>query len=300
MKTVHFTLLASLVGALLLSGCGQRSEPVGKSGTAGYLPERIDPPGFERASDVETYEGESLYEYIDGGAEIYHQYGFVEVSTALYSREGTEVVADVYAFVDEDNAYGLFSSLRPIEPGIVRLGAEGFASSTTIDFVKGNFLVRLVAYDESPATSSALMSLGTAFDGLLPGRTTLPEMFSLFPSEGRIAATERFHAESFLGQLTLSDVYSIDFLIGDDTVTLFLTTDASGDKFLAWSELAPKHKATDNILSGIPFDSGKVFVSEDPYYGQIIAGSKAQKLCGMIGYDESRRDRLVTWLTSLR
>jgi hypothetical protein len=289
-----------LITALLISGCGGESESTGGSVSADFLPDKIEATGFERSSEVETYVGESLFEYINGGAEVYHQYGFVDVVTAYYTQDQTEIVVDVYRFEDSDNAYGLFSSLRPLDPTVVDYGIEGFTSGTTVDFVKGSYLVRLVGYDDSPETSAALLSMAREFDDLVPGKTTPPKMFALFPADGRMESTLKIQAESFLGQKALTDVYTIDCSADGESVTLFLTNDATGEKYAQWSERAAKHKATAVTLQSFPYDDGKVFMAEDAYYGQIIAGIKGEKLCGMVGYDESRQGLLVSWLNSMQ
>jgi hypothetical protein len=300
MRLYELPIAIILIAVLLISGCGGERESTGNSGSADLLPDKIGATGFERSSEVETYVGESLFEYIDGGAEIYHQYGFVDVVTAHYTHDQTEIVVDIYRFENADNAYGLFSSLRPLEPTVVDYGIEGFASGTTVDFVKGRYLVRLVGYDDSPETSAALLSMAKEFDGLVPGKITLPQMFALFPADGRMKSTLKMQAESFLGQKALSDVYTIDYSVDGETVTLFLTNDATGEKYAQWSEQAVRRKTTALALRSFPYDESKVFMAEDPYYGQIIVGIKGENLCGIVGYDESRKDLLVSWLNSMQ
>lgn len=294
---IPYLLFACMAVVTFLS-CGQKDEPAEQSGQSELLPEQLGSSGFERSSDVRTFVGESLYEYINGGAELYHQYKFVEVITADYGNNQTEIVADIYKFADADYAYGLLSSLRPLEPSPVELGAEGYASGTTIDYVKGNYLVRLVAYDDSPETFTALVSAAEAMEKHVPGRTTLPDMFAMFPPESRIAGTETFVAESFLGQKPLTDIYAIDYAVGSDTVKLFLSDDTSGEKFRQWSERANMHKMSKDIVGEYPFESA--FVAEDSYYGNIIAGLHHNKLCGIVGFGEQHEALLTDWLIVLQ
>ena len=300
MRWYELPIVLILAMALLLSGCGGESESTEDSASTDFLPDKIDATGFERSSEVETYIGESLFEYINGGAEVYHQYGFVDVITAYYTQDQTEIVVDVYRFEDSDNAYGLFSSLRPLEPTVVDYGIEGFTSRTTVDFVKGKYLVRLVGYDDSPETSSALLSMAKEFDGLIPGKTTPPRIFALFPVDSRIESTMKIQAESFLGRKALTDVYTVDYSADGETVTLFLTNDATGEKYAQWSEQAAEHKTTAVTLQSFPYDDGKVFIAEDAYYGRIVAGIKGEKLCGIVDYDERRKDILISWLNSMQ
>jgi hypothetical protein len=294
---IPYLLIAGLLAITILT-CGQKDEPAEQSGQPALLPEQLGSSGFERSSEIRTFVGESLYEYINGGAELYHQYKFVEVITADYKQNQTEIVADIYKFDNTDCAYGLLSSLRPFEPQTVGLGVAGYASGTTIDFVKGNYLVRLVVYDDSPETFSAMMSAAEAIEKHIPGKTTLPDMFAMFPSEGRIAGTETFVVESFLGQMPLTDIYAIDYEIGSDTVKLFLSDDPSGEKYSQWSERANMHKMSKDIVGNYPFESA--FVAEDSYYGNIIAGLHSGKLCGIIGFGEQHEAFLIDWLNTIQ
>jgi hypothetical protein len=73
-----------------------------------------------------VFVGDSLWEYINGGAELYHTYEFVDVATAYYLQDSTEIVVDIYRFATPDDAYGMYTQLRPGGPGTMNYGIEGF------------------------------------------------------------------------------------------------------------------------------------------------------------------------------
>lgn len=293
------TIAAALGLALMLVvGCGESKQGETSSVTASYLHEKTADTGATRNSSVDTYVGDSLYKYIDGGADLYHTYAFVEVSTASYETGSGEVVFDVYQFADPVSAYGLYSMVRPDGIATVPLGVQGFPTSTTLDFVKGAFLVRFTAFEETPGLSDELLRLGRALAAAIPGTTEIPPAFSLFPAEHRVHTSEKIFAESFLGQQPLSDVYSVEYVYDDDTLTLFLTADASHQKFTQWRDQITDTGAA-QVPASITFDAGLGFVSEDSYYGRIIAGIKAGRLVGGVGVDENGTEFLSTWVDSL-
>ncbi len=198
MKKDKNMIVATIVLSILFHACGgERRSPQGLS-CSNFLPDKIARAGIERSSEIRTFKGESLFEYIDGGAEIYHSYGFIEVATANYSFGETEMVIDIYRFDNPDNAYGLFASFRPDNPVFVQLGAEGFSSPTSIDFVKGPFVVRVVGFEESAEAEQAIGVLASEINSILPGSDARPDKFSLFPQDDVIEATDRVYAESFL------------------------------------------------------------------------------------------------------
>lgn len=300
MKRYEVLLVVGIITLTILTAgcCGDRKKTENLS-SANFLPKKISSLAMERSSKIRTFTGELLYEYIDGGAEIFHLYNFIEVATADYKYNETEIVVDIYRFDNAIDAYGLFTMLRPDNPEVVHFGVEGFASVLSLDFVKGSFLVRLIGYDESAEIALALRNLAKEFNELIPGTTRRPEIFSLFPLNNKIGASDKYYAESFLGQMFLTCVYSQDYLLGSDTLTLFLTGDGSGDKFLEWSMLAVKDTTSEKTLKGLLYDEGKVFIIIDSYHGKIIAGLKSGKLLGIVNYNEKHKAFLIEWLNSL-
>jgi hypothetical protein len=291
--------LLPLMMILFLLACGGTKRSSDTPSTAGLMPDEVGSAGIERSSEVRVFEGESLFEYIDGGAEIYHTYGFMEVATADYRTDGIEMVADIYRFDSADNAFGLYSSLRPDNPELIELGAEGFGSSTSIDFTRAAYVVRVVAFEQSEETDKAIFELGMAIDSSLPGDNKLPATFSLFPLGDALPSTGRFYAESFLGRRFLTDVFSVKYTVDPDTVTLFITADPAGEKFMRWFEQGAMDGAAEPGSIDLPYDDGRVFATDNPYYGKIVAGIKGEWLAGIIGYDENIEAFLSDWIESL-
>lgn len=289
------SILAVALGVFV--ACGGNEKPATTQTTADLLPEQFESLKIIRSSDVRFFEGEKLYEHINGGAEVYHLYDFVDVATAYYKHGETEIVLDIFKFAAADGAYGLLATLRPWEPEMVSLGAEGFVTESTLDFVKGQYLVRLTGYDESEATSSAIRAMGPAIEKLMPGTSSKPPAFDLFPKENAVANSEKIYAEAFMSRQFLNWVYSRQYAFGEDTATLFLTDDASGAKIVAWGaaqELNPTEGSGD-----LPFSEGASLSFESSYYGQIVCGLAKGRLVGIVGYKEPMNELLGQWLQAL-
>jgi len=287
-----------LLAILLIAfSCGNSKKDVNTDSILGFFPERLDEVNLVRTSEIRTFKGQSLYEYIDGGAEIYHQYGFVELATASYKTDDQEIILDIYRFNSGDNAYGLYSAVKPPEPGNAQLGVEGFSTENSVDFVKGSYLVRIVGFDESATTRQAIEKLAENLDAALPGSRNKPATFELFPRENLVSGSEKMQAESFLGQIFLDDVYSVDYVIDGDRVTLFVTKDSSGEKYTKW---LAEIETEEFDPSGLSFDDQRSFLYINDYHGAIVAGLIQGRLVGLIGYKESHREFLSRWLESLK
>ena len=291
--------LSTVLMVCLLACGGGSPDPVGGS-LARYFPVRNDDEGLEKASDLRTFAGDSLWEYINGGAELYHTYGFVRVSTADYRSSQVELVLDLYEFKSPEGAYGLYSMLRPDSPDLVRLGVEGFFTGASLDFVKGNILARVIGFDETPETGEAIRSLATQVASLLPGATERPAMFSLFPQENAIANTDKLIGESFLGQAFLKMVYTRDYAVGSDTLTLFITNDPNGAALASWfTQISEKERSPVSLVD-LPFDENYSLLITNPYYGDILAGLRKGRLVGVIKYSDRHFKFVSDWLAAMQ
>jgi len=294
---IRYAVVAALIS--FVPACGGKKKSEISIRCADFLPSNLDEIGARRGGDARTFAGDSLFEYIDGGAELYHSYHFVEVATADYRKGNVEMVVDIYRFDNADHAYGLYASHRPDRPDFVKLGAEGFKTPTSIDFVKGPFTVRVVAFEESELAAQAVLALASEIDSSLPGDNSLPATFSQFPAGAAVEATDMIYGESFLGQPFLTDVYSRKYVIDGDTLTLFISVDNAGDKFVRWFEVGAADGSAQPGPAEIPYDDGRDFVVDNSYYGRIMVGLKNGKLAGMVNYDDSRKEFLSEWLLSL-
>lgn len=281
---------------MVIANCGNSNESSDLKDLSEFFPEQFQNIDCFRSSEIRTFKGQSLYEYLDGGADIYHQYGFIDMATASYKAGDEELVLDIYRFDSDDDAFGLYSSYKPPGPGNMRLGVEGFSTGNSVDFVKGSYVVRIVGFDQEEATMTAIETIAEDLNSDIPGSSERPAMFGLFPVDNQVAGSEKMMAESFVGQIFLNDVYTMDYNIEGDEVTMFLSNDSTGEKYDDWVEQVEKE---DFNPAGLPYDDQRVFLYNNDYYGNIVAGSIRGRLAGIIGYKENYREFLSRWLESL-
>jgi len=290
--------LAALSSAIV-AACGGDSPQESRNSLTGYFPDRIERANLEKVSDIRTFVGDSLWEYINGGAELYHTYGFTKVSTADYRSGDVDLVIDLYQFASSDGAYGLYSMLRPDEPDLVTLGVEGYFTGSSLEFVRGEIMARIVGYDESEATGAAIRGLAEQIATVLPGTTQHPAMFALFPDEAAIANTDKIIGAGFLGQSFLNTVFARDYVLTPDTLTLFLVDDPDGAILARWFGYVSQEERSPVSLVDLPFDESYSLLITDDYYGDIIAGLKNGKLAGVINFSDQHYEFVSQWLGSL-
>jgi len=124
---------------------------IGHSQSNGYIPAltAADLPGAE-ITGTREYSYESLYGYIDGGAELYLEYGFDTLCITDIIYGGAELKAEIYRMKDEEAAFGIFSVSRFKCIDGIDLTEHFCRSKYQLQFCKGPYYVSIV---NSTATS---------------------------------------------------------------------------------------------------------------------------------------------------
>ncbi len=299
-------VLAGLPVCLLACSGGSKAPPsrsapeeisAEEPASAEILPAAIGTTGWVRKPEVSVFVGDSLFEYINGAAEMYHKYGFVDLHAAEYEKGEAIITADLYRFPDSDLAYGMFTTLRPDEPDTVTLGVEGFAYDTNWIYVKGPYLANVYTYDD--VDMDELWEVAATIEGGLHGTIAVPAAFGLFPRDGRVRYSEKIYAEAFLSQEALSYVYAVDYGRDGRRVTLFLSDDPGSKKLNAWRAAAEEVHDPDMGYQHLPYDGSRYLHARDSYRGEIIAGPINGRLAGMVGYSQEDMEILLAWLHAI-
>jgi hypothetical protein len=160
---MRFRLQSVLVVAVLVVGCGSGEEPaVGGTGLAGLLPNVSSMDGWQIADGPTTYDSETLFEYLNGGAPLYLDFGFegmVHVRYQLGDDSLSSVTLDVYDMGSDLGAFGLYRSGRPPGDEVRDWGAEGYRSGTVAAAWKGGVSIHAQADDEQPELIEAMEAL---------------------------------------------------------------------------------------------------------------------------------------------
>ncbi len=177
-------LICACVVASLGASCERtRTEEAQKpTGIAALLPAENDLPGGWRVADtVRVFTGRELYEYINGGADIYHEYGFVEVAAQEYlTPGGVTVFLNLYKMSDPEAAFGIFSATRRPEYEVVAIGTAGARADYQQIFCHGAYYVETQAMDTDSLTAPAMGDLCRAMDSNLESEPDeLPEALNL-------------------------------------------------------------------------------------------------------------------------
>ena len=169
-----------------------------------FLPAGNAVEGWARDGEPQEYEGEELYTYIDGGAEIYQEYGFRRVIIQDYKNaKGKSVSLEIFEMESPAAAFGMFSFKRSGSGKTITLGAGAELEAYYLNFWKGRFLVTLTGFDEAPETLDGLIAVAGIVDSKIRDVGEAPGLIGALPQKGLWTGSVKY----LKGLLGLSNIY---------------------------------------------------------------------------------------------
>jgi hypothetical protein len=248
--------------------------------TASLAQEPVFPDlnGFKIKTDYPVYTPDNLWDFINGAADSYLAYGFVDLHVAEYKKGRDVIKVEIYRHSDHTMAFGIYSSERSPSFKFVSIGAQGYIADGAINFFKGNYYVKIKTYSRKDKVLQAEENLATRIAGMLEGDVAMPPILTQFPSEGRKLNEETYINESVLGHNFLNKAFRALYQIGNDVFSIFI--------FECKSPEEAEKTAKDYMASAGVDPTGTTdnrFVLADGYNGTIFLAWKDRRIVVISG-----------------
>jgi hypothetical protein len=144
------------------------------------LPDSIDE--WTKWEADEFFNSDNLYDYIDGGAELYLSYGFNLVLKRIYSADGQpDITVDIFEMTSSKNAFGVYSHSREtIEHDY---GQGSFNVEGAILFWKDKYFISIITFPETPKSRQAIEGIARRIDSSIESTGELPPVLKTLPEE---------------------------------------------------------------------------------------------------------------------
>jgi hypothetical protein len=183
------------------------------------LPESL--LGWKTEKSILLRNSSDLYNYMDGGAELYLSYGFTEAISRTFTITGQqEVLVELFDLTEARNAFGVFTQTR--EEQIEKFGQGTYAITGAVFFWKGRYYVSVSSWEPTPESITFINSLAAFIDENITETGEIPDLVNVLPQEDLIpAGFKYFHHYVWLNAY---------FFISDQN---FLLIDSSTDAVIA-------------------------------------------------------------------
>jgi hypothetical protein len=167
------------------------------------LPPNEIAPGFRTKAEPRLYSVSNLYEYMNGEAEMYREYGVMKFLAQVFGKGTVEIKVEIAEMVDEISAYGIHSFYRPSNFNLIEIGDEGIISSNQISFWQYRYYCKITAFGRNGELMTTSTHLAKEISSRIAGRAKVPEIITLLPVKDRIKGTEKI----IKGMLALNNQY---------------------------------------------------------------------------------------------
>jgi len=241
-----------------------------------------DLAGYKTQTNYPVFTPETLWDFINGAADTYLAYGFIDLHVAEYKKGKNVIKLEIYRHSNSTMAFGIYSSERSPSFSFVDLGAQGYKTGGAINFFKGNYYVKIRTYSKIEKTFQASESLAYIVADMLDGDSKMPAMLSKFPSNGKKLNEEAYINESVLGHKFLNKAYKAIYETGNDNFSIFILEKSSPQEV---NESAREYLAETGIEAE-ESESGKYILS-DGYNGTIFMSWKNNMIVIVSGLEKS-------------
>jgi hypothetical protein len=129
-----------------------------------------------------TYNSRTVFDYIDGAAELYLAYGFQGLKVRRFENPGSPPInLEVYEMASPEDAYGVFSFEYQDDPAGIGQGSE--FGGGLLRFWKGKYFASVYAEGEGEGVEAAILGIGRAAARAIPVMGSEPKLIGLLPGK---------------------------------------------------------------------------------------------------------------------
>jgi len=218
-----------------------------------------------------------LYQYTDGAADAYLDYGMVAMVHQEYKSSSTDVTLDIYNMGAPSNAFGIYAAESSPDYHFLPVGAEGYGTNEILNFFQDDFYVKLSAFSDTEKTGPVLERIAQVVSRKIGPSAPMPEFLSLLPVQHLVAHSCKFVRKSPLGHDFLAPAILATYAWGEKQTSLLISKapDAKGaeqkvgqlrDYFGRSGKVAPQPGLAPGAFSGSnQFEGEAVFFASGAY-----------------------------------
>jgi hypothetical protein len=196
------------------------------------------------------FDDKTIFEYIDGAAEVYRAYNLHGCLSRVYSKEGGPLlVLDVFDMGTPADAFGVFT--HDTDGEAVAIGQDGRWRSGWLNFWKDRYFVSITVSEENAQAFEAALELGRLVDARIPKKGERPKLLTRLPQAGLQAGTIRFlhHPIVLNYHFYLSDENILELSSATDAVLATYQRSAGSARLLLvqYPDVGTARRAAENI-----------------------------------------------------
>jgi hypothetical protein len=154
------------------------------------VPESGFAPGWAKAGPLRTFTGQDLFNQIDGGAELFLEFGFAKLRLQAYARDKAELTLNAYEMESAASALAIYLMKMGRETPFPEIAARNSGEEVQVTILKGRYFIQVDNLGNVPASKAEVAALANAFLAGVAEESALTPLDAL-PAEGKVPGSER-------------------------------------------------------------------------------------------------------------
>jgi len=161
-------------------------------------------PGWTKADKPRHFQRTDLFNYIDGGAELFLEFGFKELTAQIYANSFLELDLEVYEMESPESALGIYLLKSGRETPVKGLSGRTTGDRFQVTLLRNRWFVHVNNPDGLPDAVPAMTTLARKLLAALPEGPRVSLLDNL-PPHNMIKGSERL----FRGPYGLQSLYTL-------------------------------------------------------------------------------------------
>ena len=163
------------------------------------------------AQEETVYNPNNLFDIIDGAADLYLEYDFLDLHIGRYTKDDLEIKVELYRHGSAVDAFGIYSQERFADYHFIEIGVQGYSEEGALNFLSGIYYVKISTIQKGASAQEGMLLIARAMEGHLHQAKSLPAMLSVFPARNKKPYSEQYVAKNFLGYSPLNAAFVANY-----------------------------------------------------------------------------------------
>jgi len=148
-------------------------------------------PGWKRSEQPAIFIKADLFNHIDGGAELFLEFGFEKAAIQHYKKGSAELTLEVYEMELPESALGVYLMKCGRETPFPEIPARNSSEAAQATILRGRHFILINNFGGGAELQQAMIALAKAVLAKIPDVPASGRLFELLPSKDRLPGSER-------------------------------------------------------------------------------------------------------------
>jgi hypothetical protein len=234
-------------------------------------------PGNPTAQGAASFYGpDNLYQYMDGGADVYLLYDFQVLLHQDFKSGQADLTVDIFDMGDSEDAFGMYAAERAPGYNFLDIGIEAYRNEGILNFLQDRYYIKLAGF--GPGSDDLLEKLARVLSERMAGTRAFPPLLVKFPQEHRVKHSEQFTRKDPLGHRFLSPAYIVSYEHGESESKLLISVAKDPAEAKARLESLAKYFHESGKCEAAPNLGDGAIQASNTFEGRVIAVAEGRYL----------------------